>query len=695
MKKNGNRLKTRNINKKRRFILALIIILAVILLRIVSLNKKVKIENTEIDPELLLAMEYGEFEPGSEKVEGTNDNVEFSAFFLKDINGDGYAERVKGTCKELTSQDTLYMDINIKTDGYLKNGKVEIQGQNFYFQTALPKDNELKNSYIGNNIKTIEFNSLVNGTQKLVTGMVRSGDYTYSSSKVSAIGNNTSNYSKTSIIVFTGVYVDSNEIEHEIRKEIPLTVDWYGETGASISATNLTYRDIENRIDEENGKITLDFSINTRETKERLLVEKNHTEGTIPQLNGYDPISVECTSSNVDFSYDETTRKFTIERIATVNEQGIITNGIGRNNSYGMRVVYPIEAYQAEEEEKKIDIEIPVETYYEGYNNPHDEFENPYVSNVAKAIIYASYREKPAEVVRVYPPSKSITVGDYLNNPYYRYVVSKKKPIRIYNGASSEERDDIYKVRWGVYTGSENGAEKIVLKEGKNGENQKHDEFIKKNNTRDSMEEITTNRGIGFSGINRFLEDDGQIKIYDDETDELLATFTKSQANGYTESNYYRFETPVKHIRVEVEKATKDSNLSVISIKELDDTYITENYEREEFDELNYIISNLEVTIDDKALGTPITHQAHYEAPFSVATIGISNGTITTQTTEEHEKITINAAYNASSNQEGWVDGTFLVTIPKEVIDVKINSVEINTDKVKVKSYELVETENG
>ena len=194
MKKNSNRLKIRSISRKRRFILALIIILAVILLRIVSLNKKVKIENTEIDPELLLAMEYGEFEPGSEKVEGTNDNVEFSAFFLKDINGDGYAERVKGTCKELTSQDTLYMDINIKKEGYIKNGKVEIQGQNFYFQTALPKDLELKNSYIGNNIKTIEFNSLVNGTQKLVTGMVRSGDYTYSSSKVSAIGNKTRNY---------------------------------------------------------------------------------------------------------------------------------------------------------------------------------------------------------------------------------------------------------------------------------------------------------------------------------------------------------------------------------------------------------------------------------------------------------------------------------------------------------------------
>ena len=210
------------------------------------------------------------------------------------------------------------------------------------------------------------------------------------------------------------------------------------------------------------------------------------------------------------------------------------------------------------------------------------------------------------------------------------------------------------------------------------------------------MEELTTNKGIGFSGIGSFLAEDGQIKIYDDETDELIATFTKTQAAGYTESNYYRFENPIKHIRVEAEKINKDTSLTVYNIKELDDSYITENYTREQFDALNYINSNLQVFIDDKELESAISHRAHYEAPFSIATIGISNGTITTQTTEEHEKITINAKNNTGSNVEGWVDGTFLVLLPKEIIDVKIHSVVTNNEeKVKILSYELIETENG
>ena len=48
------------------------------------------------------------------------------------------------------------MEVKVLTEGMLKNGKISINGENFYLATALPKDNELKNNYIGTNIKTIE-----------------------------------------------------------------------------------------------------------------------------------------------------------------------------------------------------------------------------------------------------------------------------------------------------------------------------------------------------------------------------------------------------------------------------------------------------------------------------------------------------------------------------------------------------------
>ena len=147
-------------------------------------------------PELARTMNYEQFEEGDELIDNT-DNVKFSAFFLRDLDGDGYAEKIKGTCRQIGEQDTLYMEINVQTEGYLKDAKIEIAGQNFYLQTTLPKDEQLKDNYIGNNIKTIEFNQLNNGTQKLLTGIVRSGDYSYTSTKASAIGNNINNYSRT------------------------------------------------------------------------------------------------------------------------------------------------------------------------------------------------------------------------------------------------------------------------------------------------------------------------------------------------------------------------------------------------------------------------------------------------------------------------------------------------------------------
>ena len=265
--------------------------------------KKTNNNYSFISRENLRAMNYEEFIEGDEKVyvsntQGTDseqivDNVKFSTFFLRDLDGDGYAEKLKGTCKEIGKEDTLYMEIIVQTAGYLKDGKIQINGNNFYLQTALPKDNELKANYIGNNIKTIEFENLNNGTQKLITGIVRSGDYTYNSQKTSAIGNNINNYSRQdNKVILTGTYVDENGNEIEIRKEVNLEMDWYGTAKASFGRISQNSYNILNRIDEEKGTLTIDFFVNSEETKKALNISYNYLEGTIPNLNGYEPISV-------------------------------------------------------------------------------------------------------------------------------------------------------------------------------------------------------------------------------------------------------------------------------------------------------------------------------------------------------------------------------------------------------------------
>ena len=146
---------------KKKFLIglaALVVALVAIIVAVLMAGGKEKVrkDSKVLDPELARAMTYDQFEDGDENVDGT-DNVKFSAFFLRDVDGDGYAEKLKGTCKEIGKEDTLYMEVNVQTDGILKNGKIEVDGKNFYLVTSVPKDNELKDNYISVNTKVMEF----------------------------------------------------------------------------------------------------------------------------------------------------------------------------------------------------------------------------------------------------------------------------------------------------------------------------------------------------------------------------------------------------------------------------------------------------------------------------------------------------------------------------------------------------------
>ena len=644
-------------------IIAIITTIVAIMLNQTETQSKKK--RVSADSELARAMTYDQFADGDENVDGTN-NVKFSAFFLRDVNNDGYAEKIKGTCKEIGKEDTLYMEINVQTEGVLKNGKIEIDGKNFYLATTSPKDAQLKDNYISTNTKKIEFNDLNNGTQKLLTGIVRSGDYSYSSSKTSAIGNNINNLSRNdNQIVFTGTYIGSDGSSTEIRKEINLSTDWYGKTTASIGTSTSTYYDIDDRQDETNGTLTLTAGITAYENTEELKIKKNYVEGTIPQLNGYDPISVTSTTS-ASFNYDESTKKFTITREAVTDATGNITTTVADTNTYFLNIVYPLDAYKTLDS-KVVTLEIPVMTYYEGYNNSNSEFTNPYKSNEAKRTLEYTFRG-----AREVGTSLDIKVGEYSTSPTYRYVVSKKKPLRIYNELSSEEKDDTYNVKWYISKGTNTSNEGLVMKETAAGSTQVVDQFIKSDSSSDSMKNVTKNVGISFSNADKFLADDGWIKVYDDETDELVASFTKDDWGKYSTSSPYRFKLPVKHIRVETSETQEGQYFYVYCQKELDDEYITTNYTREEFDELKYIKSQVSFYLGGNLIGTE-SHSAYYEAPYSVASISISKNTLSTQTTEKNEILTISASANESNNQVAWTNGSFLIKMPTDIIATDIN----------------------
>jgi hypothetical protein len=121
---------------------------------------------------------------------------------------------------------------------------------------------------------------------------------------------------------------------------------------------NNTHDDLETRINTNAGTADFDIEIVTEETAKELFISKNHVEGTIPQLNGHDPILVVCNDSNSEFTYDKNTRNFVIERIAQTDDNGLLTGKVASKNTYDLTIRYSLQAVE-ENGGKLINLSIP------------------------------------------------------------------------------------------------------------------------------------------------------------------------------------------------------------------------------------------------------------------------------------------------------------------------------------------------
>ena len=699
MARSKQKPKVKFINKK---LLVLIAILGVVISIVCLKNKK---ENKiALSPEIARSMQYTTVADSDKDVYDKNNNiinsVKFDAYFIADLDGDGIAEsRLRGSCNEIGKRANIYMDLRVQNEGYVKNGKITINGKNFYFKTAMVRDDVLEKDYISNDTKEISLKKMDVGTQKNLVGSI-GANVGYS---------NVPNLSRSdNTITFSGVYVDESGNEFPFTKEVSLTVDWYSQVNCNIKNSATVYVDAISQLADEDS-VTFNFNVTSYESKSTLPLEEADISGTIPELNGYKPTSVTISGTNVTYTYDEETGNFTAKKEAVQNESGVITqnaysyaSGSSRYTDFNFTVTYPKEAYEVlGDDVKSIELLIPVEAVNKGFNNPNEEFTNPYVSNTANTTVKVVFKVKepvvtpgtPVTPVTKYSPSFALNIGNYAGSPYNTYVITKNKPLKIYNNISETETDDQYIVMWRAYTGTKGVMDKIEMYETEN----KNDEFQTNSSEYISMEELTTNVGIYFSGASSALGDDGYIRVYNNETGTLIKEFNSKSWNSYSRTNPFKFDNSVKHLKIETSSTVEGYYLYTYMVKELDDEYITENFTKDEFDNLKYIQTNLygkaTYKIDEEQTGSytgTLTSKALYVAPTSIANIAIKDSYISTRETKENEIITITTD-TTSYNTQKWKNGTFLVQLPSEIILAEINSITVNNENVTITAYDVYE----
>lgn len=641
---------------------ALLVLLSIIA-TIIGLNlKKVNNKLATLDAETLKSMTYSEITDKDSKIDNC-EYVQFSAFFTRDLNGDGNAEKLNGTCKNVNSTDFLYIDLNVQTDGYLKDGVITINSNNFKYNMKMIKDDVLKNNYISDDVKKIELNNVNAGTEKLIIGNI-----------LANIQNDTNNYSNTTSITLTGTHVSDENVETPINKTMNIETDWYGTTTAKLYTDNFYY-DYNNLQSE-----TTTFSVKINEIQEELILKENEVTLTIPKLNEYSPLDVKCTNSNVESEYDESTGVLKIKRSSKIDENGIVTDALSRYNTYTVSVTYPKEAY--EKITSYTELHIPVSGYYTGYNNKNEQFQNPYQSNIENGNIVVIFRETPKG--KIYNFYVDFMDKRTVYQPYKRSVISKQDILNLYDSEDSVKSKE-YTVRWTVSRGSEGEVPSIIMSETKKDDNygDKWDNLV--------MQEYTVNTGIYFTGADYMLGENGTISVYDNDTNKLIKEFTKDEWNTYTTDNPYKYENSIKHIRVETSSANLNTNLSVYNIKELNLSKILQDFSKGEVKNVNLIYTYLTGICNIQGQKSETVNDidsAYYVSETSNAEISISTKKISTQETLKQQKIYISAV-NKQTGDANWKNGEFIVEIPEQFINVNVNYVSTNNAKVKIVAYDL------
>ena len=692
---------------KNKVVVITIAMIAIVVAFIMS-NQRGKNENnvaTITDPETLRAMTYEQVTEDDANVEGI-DNIKFSAYFLRDLDGDGYAEKLKGTCSKINTSDRaelnkrlLYIDFNVLGDGKFKDGVITINNKNFNWKTTIAADNIVGQSYNGNVNGIVLNNELLGGSQKLFSGAI-SPD----------IKDNINNYSQISSVTLTGTYVDDDQNETPVSKTIDLTVDWYGITKTAVNKDNVIQtRDIDTLINEE--KVQIKFDAIVTETEEELLLQKQVVAVHVPEFNGYKPTNVYATYDRVEQSYNSELGLLTIENQANVKQDGYIQEKLSRSTQYEIIAEYPLEAYTSMQN-GSVSVDIPILGYNYGFNNPNEEFSNPYISQDSN-IVTVVYQDIPEDEViepptgYIVPPTPirttwklNVSVGDYVYSSTTggKNRVSKDSIIDRYNGNIYGDIEDTYTVKWDVTVGLHELMAKIILEEPTESEVKKSDKYLNSDNQYYSLRDYESTIGIKFSNAANILGLNGYIKLYNADTDTLIKTFTKENWNKYYKINI----EDLKSIKIETSTPLNDGILTVEQTKKINDEKVVEDFTREEFNKMRYISSYLKGTIEAKYGSTfstgesilTLTSQnyANYEEAVSMQSISVKPQQITNQ---ETNNVQLKIQTKSQNNYEKkWTNGVFLVEIPEDIIGVDVNGVTSASKNVKIQSYSAYE-ENG
>ena len=544
-------------------------------------------------------------------INGTQD-VTFDAYFLdnSNITSKALLGPITGPIVSNVPNKEMYMELRVTGDGHLKDGKIAINGTNASVIATLVPDNVINGVYVGK-ASEIKLKNVASGTTRIIKVKV----YPKVLNKDYFIRDDNK-------ITFTGTYVANDGTETPLEKNVNFSVEtMYDKVKAESTLINSGYINEYNYTDNQKPYayfylLNRGEQINNVQSNVSGLTSINNTikefeyRVQVPKFNGYNAESVNVTvnnnqNNNAETNYDKNTGELVIKY-----------KYIGNNNT-NIRVEYPVEAGK---DKKNEELKLEGNLKLTAYNNPNYNVLESTSTSVVKAKI------------NYYTRTETKYVPEYIN---FRGVPTADIPIDRYDGSTTTPKSETYNVEWNPYLDKEIAGE-VELTESKN------DYGDKLLNPELNIGNVVTNKGISFYIDPTVLNENSTIKIYNDETNELIHTFDRNEIIEY-QNKIYNYNTPIKHVKVVLNNINLNKRYAVKirHEKEINDEELIKLTTKESFLNLRYIKSSFQQKKSDQTVTANTS--ANYIRT-NTPSVGIY--------LERHNKIKEQAAYNGQLPEE-------------------------------------------
>ena len=571
-------------NKLKKVILAILSIVAILGIATtaskIANNQKAKIMPASTH----VTGQYDLVQPGDENLPETP-NVQFDAYFLNDSvkTRGALLGPIKGPNIVTVPQKSLYIELKVIGEGYLKDGTIMLSRTNSVTDATLITDEVINGVYVGDFYR-IDLKNVSNGITKVIRLEVQPN-----------IKNKDDFYRNDNKITLTGTYVNNNGEEIKIKKDVNYAIETiYEELNASSQMSNdlrIEYTNNERPVGQINIINTASQYFRSSNTKQKGKIEDTPKSDLfiikdVPKFNGYKPEEIEVTAG---IPSDGRYRKVDTANYDKENNTFEIRN-FGFNSKLEqirIRFIYPVESSN---DEKSEEIDVVGDYEVAAYNNEnYPELRMGPIKSRGKFFIRYYKRTIPDYRRNILNIPRNLT-GDNLR--------------KIYEG----EEDNL--PQYGDYIVSirpeqrDKTANKIILRENQNDE----DVRTRITNGRDFKEigDLTEHTGVSFDyyGVySQEIDENAKVEIYDNDNNELLHEFNKTEILKYFENssnkeNIFKYSRNIKNIKIILYNIKPDYKFQINTHKQLNEKEFAKRITEKEFDSNIFLSTGIDQEIN-------------------------------------------------------------------------------------------------